>query len=71
VCHTRLKLSWKVTECKPLPGVRCARYARQSPGVEQKGASTSGQGLTLVDFSDQLERFVWRAGVVQRVLGGC
>jgi len=42
---------------------------------EKPRKPTVSQGLTLVHFSAQLERFVWdrglRGGIVWRVLRGC
>ena len=45
VRQTRLKLSWKVNECKPL---------------RAGGALPPRQGLTLVHYSAQLEPFLTR-----------
>ena len=43
-------------ECKPLPHVELARAA----GAVRGGGGAHLQGLTLVHFSAQLKRILWR-----------
>ena len=53
VCHTRLKLSGDVDECKPLPaGAADAERRRCHRAALQLGPGR--QGLTFVHFSAQL-----------------
>ena len=47
---------------------RAAADALRSPAV---AAATFNQGLTLVHFSAQLERFLWDRGCAQGVFGAC
>jgi len=53
-----------VDECKPLlPGEKKALKQRHMAEVRAgRSAGRVGQGLTLVHFSSQLERFVWDRG---------
>jgi len=52
-----------VDECKPLPGtiVRAVEHG-PLPSVDEDGFDTTTQGLTLVHFSAELERFLWDKG---------
>jgi len=65
VCQKRLRLSWKVDECKPLPekATAAAIGAPSNPNRQYSAVVPADwQGLTLVHFSAQLERFVWDRG---------
>ena len=64
LCHSRLRLSWKVDECKPLPPGAAVVEAQHDVGsvdggpsglVPQPPAVTHDQGLTLAHFKAQLE----------------
>jgi len=48
----------------------CGRIWR-SCATPPTTAAASGQGLTLVDFSDQHKRFLWNRGCVQGLFRGC
>jgi len=64
-------LSWNGDECKPLPDRSAARVAGPAGPPAGAGAWAVGQGLTLVHFSAQLERFVWDRGCAQGLCSPC
>ena len=51
-------------ECKPLPSSR-------NQSTPLSSVSAVRQGLTLVHFSAQRERFLWDRGCAQGLFGGC
>ena len=54
----RLRLSWNVEECKPLPSSRAPPSTSRKPPASAPNASSavaSHQGLTLAHFRAQLE----------------
>ena len=64
-CQTRLKLSWRVNECKPLDtGGAEASDALHALITHAAEARARRQGLTLVHFSAQLKRFLRDRGYI-------
>jgi hypothetical protein len=83
LCQKRLRLSWQVDECKPLPvmpwcALPSSGSARRDSGKWAVRASlgfhtrvTSHQGLTLVHFSAQLKHCLWNRGALFKECLGC
>jgi len=65
--QSQLKLSGNGNECEPLPTTTHFSGSKICSRCESAVAA-AGQGLTLVHFSAQLERFVWDRGCTSGVV---
>jgi hypothetical protein len=63
-----LKLSFEVSGCTPRV---TGRSNNLKPRVKRARLTGRWQGLTIVHFSAQRERFEWQKGYINGLIGGC